>query len=117
MPITRQARSYVAEGGLLRPATTSRGRPNNERRGPPPTGRRHERGRRRMSGSVIETLMGAVVLVAAALFLFFAYSTSQIRSVAGYPVTAQFQSVDGIRDGSDVRIGGVKVGSVVAERL
>jgi len=70
-----------------------------------------------MSGSVIETVMGAVVLVAAALFLFFAYSTSQIRSVAGYPVTAQFQSVDGIRDGSDVRIGGVKVGSVVAERL
>lgn len=70
-----------------------------------------------MSGNVIETVMGAVVLVVAALFLFFAYSTSQIRAVQGYPVTAQFQSVDGIRDGSDVRIGGVKVGSVVAERL
>src|SRR5271169_1271947 len=70
-----------------------------------------------MSGNVIETVMGAVVLVAAALFLFFAYSTSQVRAVAGYPVTAQFARIDGIRDGSDVRIGGVKVGSVVSEHL
>ena len=70
-----------------------------------------------MSGNVIETVMGAVVLVIAALFLFFAYSTSQVRAVSGYPVTAQFQSVDGIRDGSDVRIGGVKVGSVTSEYL
>jgi phospholipid/cholesterol/gamma-HCH transport system substrate-binding protein len=70
-----------------------------------------------VSGNVIETVMGAVVLVVAALFLFFAYSTSQVRAVAGYPVTAQFQSIDGIRDGSDVRIGGVRVGSVVAEHL
>ena len=73
--------------------------------------------KRPMSGNVIETVMGAVVLVIAALFLFFAYSTSQVRAVAGYPVTAQFQSVDGIRDGSDVRIGGVKVGSVTSEYL
>jgi phospholipid/cholesterol/gamma-HCH transport system substrate-binding protein len=70
-----------------------------------------------MSGNVIETVMGAVVLVVAALFLFFAYSTSQVRAVSGYPVTAQFQSIDGIRDGSDVRIAGVKVGSVVGAHL
>ena len=43
--------------------------------------------------------MGAVVLVVAALFLFFAYSTSQVRAVQGYEVTAQFDSVTGIRDG------------------
>jgi phospholipid/cholesterol/gamma-HCH transport system substrate-binding protein len=71
-----------------------------------------------MRGNVIETVMGAVVLVIAALFLFFAYSTSQVRAVTGgYPVTAQFQSVDGIHDGSDVRIGGVKIGSVSSENL
>ena len=70
-----------------------------------------------MSGNVIETVMGAVVLVAAALFLFFAYSTSQVRAVNGYLVTAQFARIDGIRDGSDVRIAGVKVGSVVNESL
>jgi phospholipid/cholesterol/gamma-HCH transport system substrate-binding protein len=71
-----------------------------------------------MRGNVIETVMGAVVLVIAALFLFFAYSTSQVGAVTGgYPVTAQFQSVDGIHDGSDVRIGGVKIGSVTEEYL
>ena len=71
-----------------------------------------------MRGNVIETVMGAVVLVIAALFLFFAYSTSQVRAVTGgYPVTAQFQNVDGIHDGSDVRIGGVKIGSVSSENL
>ena len=43
-----------------------------------------------MSGNVIETVMGAVVLVVAALFLFFAYTTSQVRAVDGYTVTAQF---------------------------
>src|SRR5271168_2860888 len=70
-----------------------------------------------MSGNVIETVMGAVVLVVAALFLFFAYTTSQVRAVDGYTVTAQFSRVDGIRDGSDVRIAGVKVGSITAENL
>jgi phospholipid/cholesterol/gamma-HCH transport system substrate-binding protein len=70
-----------------------------------------------MTGNVIETVMGAVVLVVAALFLFFAYTTSQVRAVQGYQVTAQFERVDGIRDGGDVRIAGVKVGTVLSETL
>lgn len=70
-----------------------------------------------MKGNVIETVMGAVVLVVAALFLFFAYNTSQLRAVQGYEVTADFERVDGVRAGGDVRIGGVKIGSVVGERL
>jgi len=70
-----------------------------------------------MKGNVIETVMGAVVLVVAALFLFFAYSTSQLRSVPGYQVTANFEHIDGIRDGSDVRISGIKVGSVLGTAL
>jgi phospholipid/cholesterol/gamma-HCH transport system substrate-binding protein len=70
-----------------------------------------------MTGNVIETVMGAVVLIVAALFLFFAYTTSQVRAVQGYEVTAQFERVGSLRDGSDVRIAGVKVGSVVSETL
>jgi phospholipid/cholesterol/gamma-HCH transport system substrate-binding protein len=70
-----------------------------------------------MTGNVIETVMGGVVLVVAAFFLFFAYSTSQVRAVQGYQLTAQFDSVSGIHDGSDVRIAGVKVGSIVSETL
>src|SRR5207244_11227471 len=70
-----------------------------------------------MSRNVIETVMGAVVLVVAALFLFFAYSTSQVRAVQGYEVTAQFERVDGVREGGDVRIAGVKGGSIWVQTL
>ena len=70
-----------------------------------------------MRGNVIETVMGAVVILVAALFLVFAYQTSQLRSVPGYQVTANFSRVDGIRQGSDVRISGIKIGSVVAQEL
>jgi phospholipid/cholesterol/gamma-HCH transport system substrate-binding protein len=71
-----------------------------------------------MRGNVIETVMGAVVLVAAALFLVFAYQTSQNRPVSGgYEISADFSRIDGIHRGSDVRISGIKVGSVIAEEL
>jgi phospholipid/cholesterol/gamma-HCH transport system substrate-binding protein len=70
-----------------------------------------------MRGNVIESVMGAVVLVIAALFLAFAYKTSQVRAVAGYEVSADFSRVDGIHDGSDVRISGIKVGSVESATL
>lgn len=70
-----------------------------------------------MSRNAIETIMGAVVLVIAALFLFFAYSTSQIRRSSGYEVIATFDRVDGIREGGDVRISGIKVGNIVSQTL
>ena len=37
-----------------------------------------------MNRNAIETIMGAVVLVVAAVFLFFAYTTTQVHSVGGY---------------------------------
>jgi phospholipid/cholesterol/gamma-HCH transport system substrate-binding protein len=67
-----------------------------------------------MRGNVIETVMGAVVLVVAAVFLFFAYTATHVEAVSGYPLVAQFDRIDGIRTGSDVRIGGVKVGAVTS---
>ena len=70
-----------------------------------------------MKGNVLETVMGAVVLVVAALFLFFAYNTSQLRSVKGYELSANFEHIDGIRDGSDVRVSGIKIGSVLGLTL
>jgi phospholipid/cholesterol/gamma-HCH transport system substrate-binding protein len=70
-----------------------------------------------MGKSLVETLMGAVVLVVAGMFLVFAYSTADIRPVRGYAVTAKFQSIDGVRLGTDVKLAGIKVGSVVAQSL
>jgi phospholipid/cholesterol/gamma-HCH transport system substrate-binding protein len=70
-----------------------------------------------MSRNVIETVMGGVVLLVAGLFLVFAYSSSDIRDAGGYEVLAKFNSVDGIGAGTDVRLSGIKVGSVTSQTL
>ncbi len=70
-----------------------------------------------MSRRFAETALGAVVLVIAVWFLFFAYSSSEFRPVQGYPLSAKFSSVGGLAAGNDVRIGGVKIGSVLDQRI
>jgi phospholipid/cholesterol/gamma-HCH transport system substrate-binding protein len=68
-----------------------------------------------MKRNVIESILGGVVLLVAGLFLLFAYLGSDIRPIQGYEVTAKFNAIDGLTVGSDVRIGGVKVGNVVEQ--
>ncbi len=70
-----------------------------------------------MGHNVFETILGAVVLALAALFLTFAYSSADLHKVKGYVLTANFPMVDGIKDGTDVKINGVKVGSVAGLKL
>jgi phospholipid/cholesterol/gamma-HCH transport system substrate-binding protein len=70
-----------------------------------------------MSRNAVETVMGALVLVVAALFLFFAYTTSQVSAVHGYQVRAKFSNAGGLKNGGDVRISGIKVGSITEETL
>jgi len=70
-----------------------------------------------MGKNLVETLMGAVVLAVAGFFLAFAYSTADVRPVRGYAVTAKFKAIDGVRLGTDIKISGIKVGTVVAQRL
>ena len=65
----------------------------------------------------METIMGLVVLVVAAFLLFFAYKVSDLQVVKGYEVTARFLKVGGLNVGSDVRINGIKVGTVIAQKL
>ncbi len=65
-----------------------------------------------MQKNILETLMGAVVLVVAGLFLMFAYKGSEVRVEEGYSLRAQFSNISGITMGSDVRIGGIKIGTV-----
>ena len=70
-----------------------------------------------MRGNVVEALLGAVVLVVAAGFLVFAYSSTEVGSVEGYEVSAKFDRVDGLVVGSDVRLGGIKIGTIVDQTL
>jgi phospholipid/cholesterol/gamma-HCH transport system substrate-binding protein len=65
-----------------------------------------------MQKNILETLMGAIVLVVAGAFLFFAYQGSQMRVEDGYNVSAHFNNASGVSLGTDVRFGGIKVGVV-----
>ena len=65
-----------------------------------------------MQKNIVETLMGAVVLVVAGAFLMFAYQKSDVKVKDGYNITAKFDNASGVTLGSDVRVGGIKVGVV-----
>ena len=64
-----------------------------------------------------ETILGFFVLIFTGLFLFFAASRVDIKRIEGYTITANFSKIGGLEVGSDVRISGIKVGSVMATRL
>jgi phospholipid/cholesterol/gamma-HCH transport system substrate-binding protein len=70
-----------------------------------------------MKRNPIETVLGAVVLVIAGMFMAFAYTTADIQAVTGYAVTANFLKVGGLETGSDVRISGIRVGTVTSQTL
>ena len=70
-----------------------------------------------MGRSIFETVLGAVVLAIALLFLGFAYSSADLQVTKGYLVSANFPMVDGLKDGIDVKINGVKIGSVAGMQL
>ena len=66
---------------------------------------------------VAETLTGAAVLVVALGFLAFAVAHSGRTTGSGYSLQARFDHIDGLAVGADVRIAGVKVGTVTNERI
>lgn len=71
-----------------------------------------------MKNSTVETLIGAAVLLIAAGFFFFAYQSSGKSQAAGsYKLSAEFDNAEGVNVGTDVRIAGVKVGSVTGFTL
>ena len=70
-----------------------------------------------MKRNPIETIMGAVVLVVAGMFLALAYSSAQVATTEGYEVRASFLKVGGLQVGSDVRISGINVGTVSKQTL
>lgn len=65
-----------------------------------------------MRSNVLEAITGAVVLTIAGLFFFFAYSSSGTKIENGYYLVAKFDRIDGLLQGNDVKVGGVKIGRV-----
>ena len=71
-----------------------------------------------MSENRAELLVGALVIAVAAGFL--AYATSRagvIQGGDGYTLVASFRSAEGVSVGTDVRLAGVKIGSITGLTL
>lgn len=71
-----------------------------------------------MSAHRTEVTVGAAVVAVAAGFLLYASQFTGVSSGgAGYPLTASFRSLEGVTVGTDVRLAGVKIGSVTGIAL
>lgn len=71
-----------------------------------------------MSHNTTEVLAGGVVVAAALAFAIYAGQAAGLSSGgAGYPLTASFRSLEGVTVGTDVRLAGVKIGTVTGVEL
>ena len=70
-----------------------------------------------MGRNLAETVLGALVLLIAAGFLYIFATTAQVATIEGYNVTAIFTDTGGLQPGSDVRISGITVGTVKSNIL
>ena len=70
-----------------------------------------------MKNNLFEVVVGTFVLAAAIYFFFFSFSKSGISTSTTYQVSAKFDNIDGIGTGADIKISGVKIGSVATETI
>jgi len=62
--------------------------------------------------NIVETIVGALVLLVAGVFVFYAFAKSDRAGPGGYEILARFDRIDGLKRGADVTVSGVKIGSV-----
>lgn len=65
-----------------------------------------------MKKNPIETILGFLVLIGTGMFVFLMMTHVDVRPVQGYHIRTNFLKTGGLEVGADVRIAGVKVGSV-----
>ena len=71
-----------------------------------------------MKNNLLESLIGFVVVLIAIIFFIYSYSMmGNKNSSRTYEITAVFNEVSGLMSGSDVRLSGIKVGSVTTQTL
>lgn len=70
-----------------------------------------------MKSNLVEALIGAAVLALAAGFFSYTYTRTEFGSVPGYELLARFDRIDGLDIGADVRVSGIRIGSVISQKL
>jgi phospholipid/cholesterol/gamma-HCH transport system substrate-binding protein len=62
--------------------------------------------------NIAETIIGALVIAVAVGFMAFIYTRTGSGSLSGYEINARLPKVDGLGIGTDVRLSGIKIGTV-----
>lgn len=70
-----------------------------------------------MKSNTFEALIGAIVIIFTVTFLFFGFQSMRLDDEENYNVSAVFNRIDGIKLGSDIRMSGIKIGTVANQEL
>lgn len=70
-----------------------------------------------MRGNTFEILTGFGVVVLSVALLSYAYMGTRGKNVGGYELRVKFERADGLHEGSDVKVGGIRVGQVARLQL
>ena len=70
-----------------------------------------------MKSNTFEAIVGAVVIFLAVVFLFVGFSSMKLKKSNNYNLSALFNRIDGIKLGSDIRMSGIKIGTVTKQEL
>ncbi|MDG2186912.1 MAG: outer membrane lipid asymmetry maintenance protein MlaD [Hyphomicrobiales bacterium] len=71
-----------------------------------------------MKNNLFESLIGLLVILVAIIFFYYAYNSSgQKNNSNAYEINASFTQVSGLVTGADVRLSGIKIGSVTEQKL
>ena len=69
------------------------------------------------NNNYFEIIVGTFVLFCAIFFFTTSFRSAHVSSSGGYEVLAKFDNIDGISNGSDVKISGVKIGTITEQFL
>lgn len=65
-----------------------------------------------MREHLTETIVGTLVIAVSALLLAYSYIATQHDDSVGYDIIVRFDRADGLVEGSDVKVSGIRVGNV-----
>ena len=70
-----------------------------------------------MKHNLFEVIVGTFVLLCAVFFLAFSFQKADLSTSNSYQITAEFDNIGDIGNGDDVKISGVKVGTIDNQNL
>ncbi|MDC0071449.1 outer membrane lipid asymmetry maintenance protein MlaD [Rhodobiaceae bacterium] len=70
-----------------------------------------------MKSNTFEAIVGVFVIILSLVFLFYGFSTMKLQNSDNYNISALFNRIDGIKIGSDIRMSGIKIGTVANQEL